>query len=269
MIQPIFKINNIIKYFLLLLCISFTNLPLVAQNNYIITHEDSLALENVMVEKYHVADSTDYKDTTGGALPKGSVTYRIFIDMKPGYTLQMVYGDKNHPLTLETSTTFYNDRICTAETGFNIDIKKIQFGSVAFDSWITMGAAAHGYTGVPLSEDNTESFSFLESKPAFKKKDGITKAVLPDLKTFNLDLSFFNNDSNATKFSTDNGGWAALRGVKGPTFENRVIIAQLTTTGTLSFKINVQLGTPTGGYIKFVYGNPISSEIKNDQLKYN
>ena len=88
-------------------------------------HDDSLALENVIVERYYVSDSTDYTDTTGNALPHGSITYRLFIDMKPGYSLQVVYGVPNHELFLKTSTTFFNDKVCYAETGFNIDAKKL------------------------------------------------------------------------------------------------------------------------------------------------
>jgi len=248
---------------LFFISILILSLPANAQDSNIVKYNDSLALENVLVEKYYVADSS------GSILPKHSIVYRIYIDMKPGYTLQAVYGDKKHELVIKTSTKFYNDKICSAETGFNVDIKKIQINAVAFDSWITMGAAARGYTGIPLSEDNSERFSFLDSNISFKKKDGLTKGVLPDFTTFNLDLKFFNNDSSATKFSTDNGGWAALGGIKGPTPENKVLIAQLTTTGLLSFKINVQIGTPSGASVKFVYDNPGDSEIKNSKLKFN
>ena len=56
------------------------------QYKYEITHEDSLALENIIVEKYYISDSTDYNDTIKNSLPKGAVTFRIFIDMKPDYT---------------------------------------------------------------------------------------------------------------------------------------------------------------------------------------
>ena len=82
-------------------------------------------------------------------------------------------------------------------------------------------------------------------------------------------MNFFNNDSTAAKFSANNGGWAALGGVKGPTSENRVLIAQLTTNGKLSFRINIQIGTPTGGSLKFVAKNPEGMEIKFNGLEYN
>jgi len=241
---------------------------LFAQQNYSITRDDSLALENVIVEKYYISDSTDYADTTADALPKGAITYRIFIDMKPGYSLQVVYGNQKHELFLKTTTTFFNNLECGAETGFNVDAKKLNKGTIALDSWITMGAASHLHTGILRSEDN-DDFSFITNRKSLSKIDGLTKGVLPNFKIFNLDLKFFNNDSTASNFSTNNGGWAAPGGVKGPTSENRVLIAQLTTNGKLTFRLNVQIGTPEGGSVQFVAKNPEGSEIQFEGLSNN
>jgi len=229
------------------------------------SQNDSLALENIIVEKYYVSDSSDFNKTQKYPLAVGSITYRIYVDMKPGYNLQMVYGNQKHELFFETSTKFYNDPEADAETGFNVDSRKINKGNVALDSWITLGAASRGYTGIPRLED-TERFSLIVNRPSLKKSDGLTKGILPDFKTFNLDLNFFNNDSTAKRFSTNNGGWAAPGGVKGPTLENRVLIAQLTTDGKLTFEINVQIGTPTGSYVQFVAKNQEGSEIKFEGL---
>jgi hypothetical protein len=259
----IFRLNTtlILIAFLVLVSISSS-----AQNNYIITHNDSLALENVIVEKYYISDSIDYADTTGGILPKGSVTYRIYIDMKPGYLLQTVYGNEKHELFIKTSTKFFNNKECLASTGFNIDAKKINDNTVALDSWITMGAATRLHTGILKSEDKDGS---LIHKYELRNADGLTKGTLPLFKIFNIDLNFFNNVKNAVIFSTNDGGWAAPGGVKGPTDENRVIIAQLTTDGILTFGLNIQIGTPSGGFIQFVGSNPEGSELKFDKLLYN
>ena len=256
------KINNaliintigIVFFLLYTSCLSF------AQNKYVVNHNDSLALENIIIEKYYVADSADYSNSNG-SLQKGSITYRIFIDMKPDYKLQMVYGNKKHELILETSSRFYNNKEVDAYSGFNVDTRKLNKGNIALDSWITMGAASRGYTGILRSEDTT-GFSLITNRPSLALADGLIKGVLPDFKVFNINLGFFNNDSNATRFAINNGGWAAPGGVKGPTSENRVLIAQLTTNGKLSFELNVQLGTPTGGYVKFVAKNPEESEIQ-------
>jgi len=203
----------------------------------------------------------DFTDSTAGILPAGSVTYRIFVDMKPGYSLQVVYGNQKHELFFKTTTTFFNNLECRAETGFNIDAKRLNESTIALDSWITMGAASRLHTGILRSEDNDGS-SFIKNRNSFIKADGLTKGTLPNFQIFNLDLNFFNNDSTASYFSVSDGAWAALGGVKGPTEENRVLIAQLTTSGKLTFGVNVQIGTPEGGVIQFVAKNPEGSEIQ-------
>lgn len=265
---------NIIKILLLYIGISFINILINAQENsngngiksYIITHEDSLALENVIVEEYYVADSSDYSDTSGGILPKGAITYRIYIDMNPGYSLQMVYGSPKHELYIKTSTTFFNNLECLASTGFNIDARLINKNTIALDSWITMGAATRLQTGILKSEDKDGS---LMNRPALFKADGLTKGVLPYFMPFNIDLNFFKDNQHASCFSTKNGAWSAPGGVKGPTDENKVLVAQLTTNGKLSFQLNIQIGTPSKGFIQFVASNPEGSEIQFNGLTYN
>jgi len=62
----------------------FTCQVIQAQVKKLPGDDDKKALEGIIVEKYYVATSADLKDTVGGALPKGSVTYRIYADLKPG-----------------------------------------------------------------------------------------------------------------------------------------------------------------------------------------
>jgi hypothetical protein len=231
---------------------------LKAQEKFVLTHNDSLALENVIVEKYYIADSTDYADTTGGILPKGAITYRIYIDMKPGYSLMMVYGDKKHELFLKTSTVFFNNLYCLAMTGFNVHFKEINENTVALDSWITLGAASRVHTGILRSDDTDGS---ILKRASLSKADGLTNGITPTFKTYNLDLSFFKNKKDASLFSTKDGAWYCTEGVKGPTPENRVLIAQLTTNGELSFELNIQLRTPNKSAVQFVARDPQSSEI--------
>jgi len=257
-----FLISKNLIFFLVL---SINNFSFWARDNYIITKDDSLALKNVIVEKYYVSDSTDYIDTTGGILPKGSITYRIYIEMKPGYSLQAVYGNSKHELYLKTSTVFFNNEYCLAMTGFNIHPKEINKNSVALDSWLTMGAATKIHTGILKTDDNDGS---IISRASLAKADGLTIGVTPTFKTFNLDMNFFKDKKDASVFSTKNGGWAALEGVKGPTTDNRVLIAQLTTNGTLTFELNIQIGTPAKGTVQFVAKNPVGSEIQFSGLSY-
>jgi hypothetical protein len=255
MIRLLLKIE---KIFLLYCYLFLGGCSLCAQDSYVKTHNDSLALENVIVEKYYIADSIDTVDTTGGYIPKGSVTYRIYIDMKPGYSLQVVYGDKKHELSIKTTTKFFNNKESCALTGFNIDPRIINKNSVALDSWLTMGAATRIHSGVLKSEDKDSS---IIHRSGLTNTDGLTKGNLPLFKVYNLDLNFFNSE-NAVDFFLDDGGWAAMGGVKGPTDENRVLIAQLTTDGKITFKFNIQIGTPSGGFIQFVPNDPVGPEIK-------
>lgn len=256
------------KYNFIILILLFINFNLLAQNkenNYIITHNDSLALENIIVEKYYIADSTDYLDSTKNSLPVGSVTYRIFVDMKPAYKLLSVFGSLKHELFFYSTEKFFNDLEADAITGFNINIKNISKANIALDSWITLGAAARGFTGIPRNED-TMGLKLIYNRPSLYKAGGFTKAILPDFKHFNLDFSVFEKDTNQGRFYTNNGAWAAPGGVKGPTPDNKVLIAQITTNGKLSFKLNVQIGTPSGGFVIFVADKPEENEIEFNKL---
>jgi hypothetical protein len=253
--------------FLVLLLISATILH--ADNKHTLSRNDSTALEGIIVEVYHVADASDYADTTGGKLPEGSVTYRIYVDMKPDYTLQVVYGNAVHELRMATTTTFYNNSYCGALVGYNVNWAKINRGAYALDSWITLNSATNRHAGILKADDNDGS---IIDRPDFSHSDGLTNGNLPEFKPFNIDMNFFNWTKNPSIFSTKNGGWAAISGTvsgtKGPTPDNRVLIAQLTTTGKLSFELNVQLGTPGGGTVNFVARNPEGTELKGPGLVY-
>ena len=50
---------------------------------------------------------------------------------------------------------------------------------------------------------------------------------------------------------------------------NKVLIAQITTNGKLTFKLNIQIGTPSGGYQQFVADSATGAEIKLDCLTFN
>src|SRR5215207_4210278 len=66
-------------------------------------------VENVFVETYYVTDSFDATDTTGGGLPAGSKTYRVFVDLAPGTILKKIYGDENHPLKFSGTYPIFNN----------------------------------------------------------------------------------------------------------------------------------------------------------------
>ena len=65
-------------------------------------------LEGIVVEKYYIATQAD-ANASVGTLPVGSVTYRVYADMLPGYKFQALYGNVAHPLKFSTSTSFFNN----------------------------------------------------------------------------------------------------------------------------------------------------------------
>ena len=74
----------------------------------IISSEMNAQIEKVIVEKYYISDEIDSTDLTGGKVDSGSVTYRIYVDLKPGNILKKIYGDVNHPAKFISTDDFYN-----------------------------------------------------------------------------------------------------------------------------------------------------------------
>ena len=67
-------------------------------------------LENIIVEKYYIANAADVA-ASGGKLAPNSVTYRVYVDMLTGYKFQALYGDAAHALKVTSSTTFFNKSV--------------------------------------------------------------------------------------------------------------------------------------------------------------
>ncbi len=229
-----------------------------------LTDEDKTALEAIIVEKYALIDSKEIKDTVGGNIPKKSITYRIYVDLKPGYSIQAVFGVPNHKLTISSTTSFFNNVIDGNATGDKIYSQNLNKSSVAYDSWLTIGAATESHQGVPLDEDIDGS---IIKSSCFKKADGIKIEKIKPITFFGIDPIFFNSRNSGSSFTTDNGSWAIFGGMKGVTSSNKILIAQLTTDGQLSYELNIQIGTPKGSTIQFVSKNPENNELLFEGLR--
>ena len=261
----------------------------------------SQGLERVIVEKYYVAEPNDtLANIDGGVLPVGSVTYRIFVDMLPGYSLQACYGEPgvigqcpSHDLKIETTTLFFNneDRGSVHPT---YNFSSTDNNTVMLDSWLSMGAGCNGWFGVMKSEDNgvntvVNSYSpqVLQNNNAalgipLTQEDGLiqvtgrTPVAVTEIgltSPVNI-LGMFDNQNDGTNgpsFITNNGAWSALGGAVGPdSTENKVLIGQITTDGVFSFELNLQLGTPVPGFVeKYVATNAACGEIQDSSLIYN
>jgi len=219
-------------------------------------------LEDIIIEQYFVAEADN---SYGDSITPGSVTYRIYVDMAPEYTLQAVYGDASHNLFIETTTSFFNTIGDGSKVGNRINARKINDFWTSVDSWITMNAATRNHVGLLLSDDKDGS---IIKRDPFSEADGLTACKIPDVTYFELNTDIFNDNNEGSRFFTDNGAWAVLGGVQGPDENNRVLIAQLTTNGKLSFELNVQLGAPGGGTEKYVARDPQDPEIQSELLTY-
>lgn len=258
------------KKILLVLGIGVASFAAVAQQQN--------GLERIIVEKYYISDEND-QQCDEGELPAGSVTYRIYVDMLPGYKFQTCYGDENHEMRFETTTKFFNnEKRGNSTPTFTFDHAKK--GTVLLDSYVTAGAACDGYYGIPKNLDNeigtlVNSDGYLQASfdaagNAISVKDGLLEA---DLNNYPMDVTTIgistflnvikaqNATTNGQSLVVTNGAWAALGGAMGPTSENILLIAQFTTNGTFSYKLNVQIGNPNGYDAEnYVVSDPIGDE---------
>jgi hypothetical protein len=231
-------------------------------------------LESIIVEKYYVSNAADAAGSVG-TLPVGSVTYRFYVDMLPGYKFQVAYGTAAHTLSLTTSTTFFNneDRGAVNPTYTKTQARA---NTVMLDSWISAGAGCAANFGVLKSEDDgvlnvVNSNGILANNNAsagipLTTQDGLLagtpSAVTTVGQTDAQAAAALDATSQAgSSFVLTDGAWSSLAGAVGPTATNRILIAQLTTDGVLTYNFNIQIGTPTGGVERYVTSNPTGAEI--------
>ena len=234
-------------------------------------------IEQIIVEKYYIANAADAAASLG-TLPVGSVTYRVYVDMLPGYKFQALYGDANHPLKFTTTTSFFNNEDRGATTANAIPSGQLKMNTVALDSWFSVGASATGQFGVLKSDDNGAANLLTTTTPATVLKNtaaalGIPLATQdgnmagsPEAVTFvGFDPTGGGFDATSqfgNQFITSDGAISALSGAAGPTAANRILIGQFTTDGIFRFELNIQVGTPTPGVSqKFVAKNAGAGEI--------
>ncbi len=247
-------------------------------------------LQNIIVEKYYVSDAAD-EAASIGVLPVGSVTYRIFVDMKQGYKFQAAFGTTVipdisnpsikvvHALFFKTTTSFFNneDRGAVSPTFTKTQAKS---NTVMLDSWLSVGAACAGNFGVLKAEDDGVA-TVINSNGVLKNENaiaGIPLTLQDGMKTgtpqaitlvgpqIETGISIFDATSQAGgNFTLTDAAWSALSGAVGVDTTNKVLIAQLTTDGDFSFELNMQLGTPDGGTEKFVARNPISTNGETEK----
>jgi len=246
-------------------------------------------LQGIVVERYYQANAADVSDATaeGAIVPltTSSVTYRVYVDMAAGYKFSQIYGSPTHTMSVSSTANFYND----PNWGVSLDpgtvsTTNIRKNTGMIDSWFTTGGTAVGKVGVRKTDDTDGSLgnaqSILANNPGAcfgspingsGAKDGMINAVAnsylePNSLGLGSALDVLDQTAGNTITITD-GAIAALGGVVGATADNLVLIGQFTTTGSLSFALNVQLiNIATGTAENYVASNPVGGELTSASL---
>ncbi len=232
-------------------------------------------IEGLVVETYYVSDANDATDTDGGSLITGSVTYRVFLDLAPGVKLRGFYANVNHPFVISSTTGFFNNEDRGEPYGFDIPSNRIDENTVALDSWLSFGKSSTEHWAVEKLADTDGSLvggassdggseaipggilvhQAPEAGIPLTQSDGLIaysgQAQTNVIQTGDLLSTVFGEVNSPGPFSSTS--FAFLNdGVLGQTTDNKILIAQLTTTGELSFSINVRLIREDGTPISYV-----------------
>ncbi|MEI7801218.1 MAG: T9SS type A sorting domain-containing protein [Bacteroidota bacterium] len=249
-------------------------------------------VKNVIVEKYYISDANDATDTTDGrVLQQGSITYRIYVQLQPGCKLRKIYGDANHALKIMSTDTFYNN-IDRPNAYFGYLINNLWFSgnpTLALDSWLTLGLGAKNYSGILKSED-TDGTSIVGGMGGLLLNNDANAGVrLTDadglvydtvtLGTWlddgfkdisNVDTSIFGSVNSGTAFISNSAYLQQNSGVDGGNASNKILVAQLTTNGELTFELNIEIIDTLGNTIKYVANGDtlLADEKISPFLKY-
>jgi hypothetical protein len=242
-------------------------------------------IEGVYIEQYYCVSSQDLNDKhLIGDLEEGMCTYRIYLDLLPGYRFQAAYGTEKHPLVIKSNGLFYNHPEVGNTQPNLIPSRTLKNNVVLLDSWLTAGAAGENYLGVPRKFDNQGEIVFQkgffksttkESNLSFQECDGMYYRQFPSVPTFyQMDdaLKGLAAVSRTNTIELTNGAWACMgKGAVGvdSTGTNMVLIGQLTTKGNLEYSLNIMVGSPDGKSTKYVYDNAQDGEVALAFLKGN
>ncbi len=249
-------------------------------------------LDGVVVEKFYLTNAADQANALSNnavtTLEVGTTTYRVYIDMAAGYKFSQLYGNADHNLVVSTTTNFYNDpNYGVAVNPATVSVNNIRKHTAMIDSWFTTGGAAATKTGVIKTEDTDGALVNLQGVLANNPggcyglpitgvgaQDGLvpsnaTTYIVPNTLGLGTALNVL-DQTPGNSIVISNGSIAALGGVVGPTAANRVLVAQFTTKGDLSFQFNVQLvNIATGAAENYVASNPSAGELTHPTLTFS
>ena len=246
-------------------------------------------IENVIVETYYISDANDATPTAGGTLAEGSRTYRVFLDLCADCALRAIYGRSGHPLDFTSTALFFNNEDRGKTYGHQVANSALDENTAALDSWLTLRAASNARFGVRKSEDtdgsdiagaNNEDGFLVNADAAagipLTEADGLmtdtASAIPPNFVVTGITPdSVFNNLTQAASFVSDSTRIAcSTPGVRGITADNVLLIAQLTTTGDLTFHLNLEIERADGSVARYVALDTLleADETANGLLSY-
>ena len=264
-------------------------------------------LEKVIVEKYYISDANDATDTLGGGLPIGSTTYRIYVDLAPGSVLKKIYGDANHPFSIQSSAPFFNHKSDGQTYAKDFIKNRYSEGTVALDTWLTLGQttktqSGKTYVGVLKNQDVDGSFiggvnndggselipvgllvnNDVNAGIPLTQADGMDTMVNIPSSWENFGILDFISGNDSTMFGSiiESTGFMSTNfflsnsGIKGLIPDsNQILVAQLTTSGDLAFHLNLVVEAVVNGSVEnIIYvsnlDNVMVGEVYNPYLVY-
>jgi hypothetical protein len=249
-------------------------------------------LEGIVIEPYYIADAND-AGTPGFPVPAGATTFRVYVDMAPGWGLQAIFAATNFStgevdtLVIRSSQPFFNNEDFGQVYGYLISTNSLDENTVSLDSWFSTGRSSNNTLGVLKPEDTNAGV------PAFPNLDGLLQnndpaagipisqadgnitgtspstwtlvgMTLGDLALFD-DINLLGNelvisDGAMTSISTP---------AVGPNASNKVLIGQFTTAGTFSGQVNVQIkNLSTGQVQQWVANTPETGQFTSPSLTW-
>ena len=244
-------------------------------------------LEGIVVEKYYVSNAADSMNALDQlapyALKTGSVTYRVYANLLPGYKVIQMFGLVDHPMKLNTTTAFFNDPNYGVSFYQGTSLNNTKKNTTLIDSYLTIGGVCTGQMGVLKSEDTDGSIGnnqgILTNVTAemglpimgANAQDGLMPGtpIVPNVLGITNGFDPLDQVVGGS-IQINDGAIAALGGVEGVTPSNHVLLGQFTTDGDFSFELNLQLATPIAGQSEtYLASFPGTGEFTDSTLIYN
>ncbi len=151
---------------------------------------------------------------------EGMTTYRLYATLPgPGDVVTTVFGDANHPTSLQTTTSFFQSEIGGQFPCANNPILFDAFPTLAWDSWLTLGISG---PPDPTAGQDCPQVVMSSGSPFMTEFENGSGFTIDDM----IGSAWFVVPSNTNGLPDEDG---------------RVLLAQLTTDGALSGVLYMQI----------------------------